>query len=176
MMKKRLVILSDLWGAKKNDWLVYYLEKLAPNFDIIYYDCCELGAVKTTDFKEEELHIQFITHGIDIAVEKLIKLEPDEIDILAFSIGGTIAWKAALKGLAVKKMYAVSSTRLRYEFDKPSCDIKLIYGRNDSFIPSLEWLKKMNISYDIINDVGHELYCENSFSLVVCDEIKCKCP
>ena len=53
--------------------------------------------------------------GIEIAVQTLLNKEKGEIKILAFSVGGTIAWKAALKGLKVSDLVAVSSNRLRYE-------------------------------------------------------------
>jgi len=97
-----------------------------------------------------------------------------QVDVLAFSIGGTITWKAALKGLRVKSMYAVSATRLRYELNKPTCDINLIYGEEDFFKPSIGWFEKMNLSYSILNNVGHDLYSHKCFSLEVCNEIKQK--
>ena len=174
-MKKRLLILSDLWGAKKSDWITNYFNLLEADFDITYYDCCELGAVDKTVMTEEALHVQFINHGITTAVEKLLKLELEEVNVLAFSIGGAIAWKAALNGLIVKNLYAISATRLRYELDKPNCEINLIYGEHDSFKPSSEWYEKMNLSYNILNDVGHDLYSKKRFSIDICDEIMRKC-
>jgi len=170
-MKKRLVILSDLWGDVNNEWLHYYINTLAQKFDIEYYNCYVLAEVNTIDFKKEELHKQFVNHGITTAVEKLIALELDELDVLAFSIGGTIAWKAALKGLKVKSIFAVSATRLRYELNKPTCEINLIYGEQDPFKPSIEWLEKMNLSYEVLKNVGHDLYSQKRFSVDICDEI-----
>lgn len=173
-MKKRLIILSDIWGDVNNGWLHYYIEPLKQKFDIVYYDCCELGDVNTTDLRKEQLHAQFVKHGITTAVEKLVALEPGEIDVLAFSIGGTIAWKAALKGLKVNSMFAVSATRLRYELSKPTCEINLVYGDEDSFKPSSQWFEKMNVNYNLLKDVGHDLYSQEHFSVGICDEIKRK--
>ncbi|NQY30165.1 MAG: alpha/beta hydrolase [Flavobacteriaceae bacterium] len=174
-MKKRLLILSDLWGAKKSDWITNYFNLLEVDFDITYYDCCELGAVDKTVMTEEALHVQFINHGITTAVEKLLKLELEEVNVLAFSIGGAIAWKAALNGLIVKNLYAISATRLRYEVEQPVCDIKLCYGADDFFIPSIEWFDKMTLQYNIIDGVGHDLYFKKCFSISICDEITRKC-
>jgi len=171
-MKKRLIILSDLWGYSKNDWINFYFSSLETDFDITYYDCCELGAVDKTVFIEEELHTQFINHGINTAVEKLIAIEPNEIDVLAFSIGGTIAWKAALKGLRINKIFAISTTRLRHELNKPSCEINLIYGELDPFKPTREWFEKMNLDCNIIKSFGHEVYRDNSNIASLCAEIK----
>jgi len=169
--EKRLIILSDLWGDLKNDWVNYYFNSLKLDFDITYYDCCELGAVDKTVFIEEELHSQLINHGINTAIEKLITLEPDEIDVLAFSIGGTIAWKAALKGLRVSDLYAISATRLRHELRKPSCEINLIYGEKDPFKPCGEWFEKMNLNYNTIKGIGHEVYRDNKNVSKLCAEI-----
>jgi len=174
-MKKRLLILSDLWGDSKGDWVDLYFNSLKTDFDITYYNCCDLGDIDVTNYKKEDLHKQFINHGINTAVEKLIALEPNEIDILAFSIGGTIAWKAALIGLNVNCMYTVSATRLRYELDKPNCEIKLIYGEQDLFKPSAKWFKEMNIGYTTIHDHGHELYEINKIALDLCNQIKNYC-
>ena len=138
-MKPRLIILSDLWGTEKSNWINYYLNALSPEFDIKYYDCCEIGNVDTTSLKEGVIHSQFIDHGIDLAVEKLIQLEDGKVDILAFSIGGIIAWKAGLKGLNINNFYAISSTRLRYESEKPSYAIKLYFGEKDLFKPDTNW-------------------------------------
>jgi len=173
-MKKRLIILSDLWGASKNDWIDYYFNSLESNFDITYYDCCELGAVDKTIVVKEELHEQFVNYGITTAVKKLIALEPNEIDVLAFSIGGTIAWKAALRGLKINKMYAISATRLRHELNKPACEINLIYGEYDPFKPSIKWFKKMGVDYSIIKSFGHETYRDSKNVFSFCAEINKK--
>lgn len=171
-MKKRLIILSDLWGDSNSDWIDCYFNSLETVFDITYYDCCELGAVDKTLMVKEELHKQFINHGINTAVEKLIALEPNEIDILAFSIGGTIAWKAALRGLKINKMFVISATRLRNELSKPVCEINLVYGENDSFKPNIEWFEKMNLGYNIIKGFGHEVYSDSKYIASLCAEIK----
>ncbi len=171
-MKRRLIILSDLWGDLKNEWIDYYFNSLESDFDITYYDCCELGAVDKAIMVKEELHEQFVNYGITTAVKKIIVLEPNEIDVLAFSIGGTIAWKAALKGLKVNKMFAISATRLRHELCKPACKINLIYGEHDFFKPSIEWFKKMDIDCSIIKGSSHEVYRNNKKIASLCAEIK----
>jgi len=171
-MKKRLIILSDLWGDIKNDWIANYFNSLDAYFKITYYDCCELGNVDKNVESEEKIHSQFINNGINIAVEKLLKLELEEVDVLAFSIGGTIAWKGALNGLKINNLYAISATRLRYETEFPACNIKLSYGADDSFIPSFEWFNKMKLQFNIINGVGHEIYSDNKYTPGLCTEIK----
>ncbi len=169
-MKSRLILLSDLWGKTKADWIQYYHELLDPVFDLQYYDCCELGGIDITNLKEETIHSRFVEDGITMAVERLLELEKGKVNILAFSIGGTIAWKAGLEGLKIEHLQAISSTRLRYETSKPNCSIKLRYGSKDPFIPGQEWFEKMELAYEIIQDGDHLIYTGREFARKVCSE------
>ena len=171
--KPRLIILSDLWGTAANDWVSYYTE-LLHDFDIQYYDCRELGNVDILTQNQESIHQQFVSSGIDAAVEKLLVLERVEVNILAFSIGGIIAWKAGLIGLKINSFYAVSSTRLRYEISKPSGRLKLFYGEEDSFQPSMEWFEMVGIEYEVLKNKGHKMYAEKYFAIQLCMEINCR--
>jgi pimeloyl-ACP methyl ester carboxylesterase len=170
-MKPRLIILSDLWGKEKSDWVSGYVELLNDKFEIQYYDCCDLGEIDKTNYTEENLHSQFVNGGIEKAVESLLKAEKNQIDVLAFSIGGTIAWKATLKGLNVRNLLAVSSTRLRYENEIPNGAIKLYYGENDSNTPSNNWFEKHSIDFEIIKNKEHSFYAEKDFATSICKEI-----
>ncbi|TRX35353.1 alpha/beta hydrolase [Flavobacterium sp. ZT3R18] len=170
-MKPRLIILSDLWGKEKSDWVSNYVSLLKDKFEIQYHDCCELGAIDKTNYTEENLHSQFVNGGIETAVVHLLKAEKNQIDILAFSIGGTIAWKAALKGMNVRSLFAVSSTRLRYENEIPNGTIKLYYGENDSNKPDVNWFAKHSIDFEIIKNKEHDFYTEKDFATSICEEI-----
>ncbi|GGX31361.1 hypothetical protein [Aquimarina muelleri] len=176
MAKQKLLILSDLWGLKKSDWLPYYTDILNEKFEIQYYDCCTLGKLNTSKYTEEALHQQFVNGGIELAVQNLIDKETEIVHILAFSIGGTIAWQSMLKGLKVASLYAVSATRLRYETNKPDGDIKLYFGETDTYAPNKEWLSKMNNIAVIKNKKGHSLYTEPEFarelSTLICETIQ----
>lgn len=170
-MKPRLIILSDLWGKEKSNWVTGYVELLEDKFEIQYYDCCELGGIDKTNYTEESLHSQFINGGIEKAAENLLKAEKNQIDILAFSIGGIISWKAALKGLNVRSLFAVSSTRLRYEVEIPNGTIKLYYGENDNNKPNNDWFEKDSIVFEIIKNKEHDFYTEKECTVSICNEI-----
>ena len=170
-MKPRLIILSDLWGKEKSDWVSNYVSLLKDKFETQYYDCCELGEIDKTNYTEENLHSQFVNGGIEKAVEHLLKAEKNQIDVLAFSIGGTIAWKAALRELNVRNLFAVSSTRLRYEDKIPNGAIKLYYGENDSNAPSENWFEKHALDFEIIKNKEHNFYTEKEFAISICNEI-----
>ncbi|MGQ7945502.1 alpha/beta hydrolase [Flavobacterium sp. WC2509] len=170
MKKPRLIILSDLWGKEKSGWVSDY-ELLKDKFEIQYYDCCELGEIDKTNYSEENLHNQFINSGIEKAVENLLKKEKNPIYILAFSIGGTIAWKATLKGLKVRSLFAVSSTRLRFENEVPNCEIKLYFGENDNNAPNENWFENYSINFEILKNKEHHFYTEKEFSNSICIEI-----
>lgn len=163
-MKKRLIILSDLWGREKSEWLINYTQILKTHFDIKYYDCCELGKIDKSDYTERKLHEQFINGGIERAVKTLIEIEKEKINILAFSIGGAIAWKYGVKSNKIDSLICISSTRLRYETIKPKGKITLYFAHNDAYKPQKEWLDSMLLQYDILKDKEHSFYREREFA------------
>ncbi|OCW95220.1 hypothetical protein A9168_03525 [Macellibacteroides sp. HH-ZS] len=176
--KRRLVVLSDLWGWEKADWLTDYLDELQFEYDITCYDSCCLGNVSTTDSNEATLHAQFMGGGLETAVSHLLELEGAiashdnrPVDVLAFSIGGTIAWKACLTGFEVHRMFALSSTRLRCETVLPAAGIHLYYGETDPYKPDEVWMRQMNLTCRIFPETGHLLYRESIFASKVCLDI-----
>lgn len=168
--KDRLIILSDLWGKQRSDWVKYYTEPLNQQFDVQYYDCCELGSVDTSNYTEEALHHEFVQYGIDRAVARLTELEKGPVHILAFSVGGTIAWKFGLMTGNIQSLHAVSSTRLRYEDQKPDGHVKLYFGASDPFRPSEDWFNELSIEVQIISGQNHELYTNSQFASALIDK------
>lgn len=170
-MKPRLIILSDLWGKGKSHWIEGYVKLLVDKFDIHYYDCCDLGEVDSVNCDEKNLHNQFVNGGIERAVDALLIKEKKAVTVLAFSIGGTIAWKAALKGLNIETLVAISSTRLRYEAQVPNCKLKLYFGEEDNYKPDGNWFKNCQILPEINKNKGHLMYLEKDFIHLVCNAI-----
>lgn len=170
-MKPRLLLLSDLWGQQRSTWLSLYTDLLETSFDLQYYDCCVLAGLDMRDYTQEALHRQFVEGGIDRAVDVLLKKEIAPLQILAFSVGGTIAWKANLKGLPVQKLYAISATRLRYETKRPNSNICLYFGAEDLYRPDQTWLENMNLTYQIITQKGHSIYKEPAIAKMICTKI-----
>ena len=166
----RLIILSDLWGSAKPDWLSLYTDALKLVFNIEFYDSCQLAEVDTSDLTEENLHRQFIDGGIERAVQNLLALEKSEVHILAFSIGGTIAWKYGLHSGLIQSLTCVSSTRLRYETQKPSGCIKVYFGEEDTYRPADQWLQSMTDEFTILPKKTHTLYQEQTFSSMLCNQ------
>ncbi len=170
-MKKQLLILSDLWGAKKATYLPQYTSLLQPKYDLQFVDCCQLGEIDTSNYTQDNLHQQFINGGIDLAVNNLIKNYQQKVDVLAFSIGGTIAWKANLAGLKVRNSYAISATRLRYETKKPDSQISLFYGKLDAYRPNEKWFAELKITnYSIFENEGHEIYQKPKVIQQICNQ------
>ncbi|WP_026449949.1 alpha/beta hydrolase [Aequorivita capsosiphonis] len=171
-MKSKLIILTDLWGLADSSWLDQYKVLLEPHFELKIYDSCKLAGIESTALNEKQIHAHFINYGIKTAVENLVKLEKAPVHILAFSIGGTIAWKAGLNGLNIINLYALSSTRLRYETEKPDCKIHLLFGEKDTFSPKEEWIASLNLELEIIKDGAHEVYKNEKISIQVSEQIK----
>lgn len=171
-MKYRLIILSDLWGVIDASWVSMYVDKLSEGFEVKLYSSCELAEISEKNLSEEERHHFFVNGGIEKAVKNLMALEKEQLIVLAFSIGGTIGWKACLKDLNVKKLYAISSTRLRYETEKPKAEAILYFGEEDNYKPNNNWFEKMKVDYRIIPKKVHEMYKEEEFAERLCLQIK----
>lgn len=169
--KPRLILLSDLWGKEKSDWLTQYTTLLEKHFDVHYYDSCELAAVDKSNYTEEQLHTQFLNGGIDKAVEALLQKEKEAIYIIGFSIGGTIAWKASFLDLNVSTLFTVSSTRLRYETQKPSETITLFFGEDDHYKPNFQWFEKMQLKEHLFKNEAHEFYQKKEIAAIICQEM-----
>ncbi|WP_281612606.1 hypothetical protein [Flammeovirga sp. SubArs3] len=171
-MKNKLIIISDLWGSQKAQWLTNYTKILETNFDITFYDCCEIGKVDISNYSQESLHHQFIEGAIDEAVDYLVQNERNLVDILAFSIGGVIAWNYGLRTNNIKSLTCISSTRLRKETKRPKGRIKLLFGENDEFKPNHEWINKMELECEIIKDKNHLMYTETELGEVFSLSVK----
>lgn len=153
---KDLIIITDMQG--NNDWILPYVYSFSQRFNVILYDSLELASIDTTDISDEAIHKQFVNGGVELAVKNLIDKTQKAYIVLGFSIGGLIAWKAALQNLKILHLLAISSTRLRFEHQKPSCRLHLFYGENDAYKPKEDWSKKLNISFEMIPNQGHEVY------------------
>lgn len=171
-MKLKLLIISDLWGFDNSLWINNYAKLLESDFELLFYDACELAEIDTTNLTEKEIHSKFINGGITNAVAKLMSLENEKINVLGFSVGGTIAWKAALNGLNITNLYAISSTRLREESEKPNCKINLVFGEHDQYSPDSNWAKNLNLKLDIIKNGEHEIYKNKKVIKYLCNQIK----
>lgn len=171
MIKPRLLILSDLFGGESSDWVNQYIKILQSKFEIQYYDVLELGGVDSVDSDENTIHNQFLNGGIDKAVKALQDKESEGVRVLGFSIGGTIAWKAALEGLKVLELIAVSSTRLRFETQAPNSKIKLYFGEKDLNKPDSQWFLDLKISNQIFENEKHQLYLDKKNILLICNAI-----
>lgn len=169
MTKPSLIILSDLWGADKSEWLLHYTRKLEAYFDITFHDSYVLAGFKAGENLQEIRHHHFVNGGVEKAVENILLLEKQPIIVLGFSVGGTIAWKAALGGLCVTHLFAVSSTRLRYEKNKPATEINLFYGAADEFKPNADWFATMHVKYFEYPKEPHEMYRKLDIAGRICD-------
>lgn len=173
-MTEKLVILSDMWGVKKGLWITSYFGYLQQYYDIEFFDCQQLAGINELVGSKENLHNAFVNGGIETAVAHLHKKVTEDSHILAFSTGGTIAYKAALQGLPVKSLNLVSATRIRLENDKPNCEVNLLYGGNDEFAPNQDWAEQMDIEIDYISNFGHEMYTDEKIIDLVCGQLLSK--
>ncbi|NNJ88018.1 MAG: hypothetical protein HKP53_01330 [Eudoraea sp.] len=167
-MAEKLVILSDMWGSKKGLWITSYLGYLQQYFDIKFHDTQQLAGVDIVVCTPENLYEAFQNGGRETAVAQLLNKESEPCHYLTFCAGGTVAWNAALQGLPMKSLYAVSPIDLSLDAPKPDCPVRLLYGENDNAIPSVEWATSKEVSLEVLPHYGHELYSDEQIVQKVC--------
>lgn len=167
----RLIILSDIFGQENLTWLDSYVNALKSKFEIQFYDCTELARITIASPEEKFIHQQFVYDGMEKAVERLLLSEKSRVYVLGFSIGGTIAWRAGLRGLNILSLTAISSARLRIEHEKPTTNISLYYGENDANKPAEHWFNKLSIRPTILKNKGHSFYRDIAFAKTITDSI-----
>lgn len=170
-MAERLVILSDLWGAKKGLWIASYLGYLQQYFDIVYYDTSQLADLETGMLKPEDLNDAFDKGGLKRAVRALMAKETTPSHYLTFCAGGTVVWNAARKGLPVRSLYAVSPLYLHRETEAPDCQVTLVYGEYMDRRPSRDWALKLGAPMEVIPRFGKTMYSDEKIIQKVCRDL-----
>ena len=160
IMAERLIVLSDMWGARKGIWANSYLVYLQQYFDVTYYDCQHLTKIDLNVDSKEQLLEGFLQGGIANAVAQLMQNEKEPCHYVGFGIGGTIAWQANLQGLPMKSLYMAAAPFMGEERDKPVNPITMVYGELDANIPSREWFDELQVDPVIIRGYGHALYTQ----------------
>ena len=167
-MAERLIIVSDMWGAKKGLWITSYLGYLQQYYDITFYDSQQLANIDLKINTEENVHAAFVEGGIETAAAHLLMRETEPAHYLAFSTGGTIVWQAALKELPVKSIFNISSTRISMAEKAPETSISLVYGGNDKNRPTQKWADAMGLELEVLPNFGHTLYSDEKIIRKVC--------
>ena len=167
-MAERLVVVSDMWGSKKGLWITSYLGYLQQYFNIVFYDSRDLAQIDKTKGSSEELYNAFVDGGMELAVSQLLAKENEKSHYLTFCAGGTIAWFAALKGLPIKSLYAISPINLQQIDEAPSCPVTLLFGELQEDRPSTEWAIKTKSIMEVIPNFGNEMYSDEKIIKKVC--------
>jgi hypothetical protein len=170
-MAERLVVLSDMWGAKKGLWITSYLGYLQQYFEIVYYDSQELANLEVTVRTPENVCKAFVEGGYSTAIAHLLSRETQPSHYLTFCAGGTIAWSAALQGLPMKSLYAVSPLWLHRYANSPEAPAKLLFGEYQENKPAQAWAQQLGVDMEVMPNFGRELYSDEKIIGKICLEL-----
>ncbi len=171
MILPKLLILSDLHGLDAAYWLSEYVNRLSNYCELLIYDSNILAETPKEIQSVHDVHLKFVNGGIEKAAQNLMKKNAELNNILGFSIGGCIAWKAALLGLKVNNLFAISSTRIRYETRKPISNCHLFFGGGDNYRPSKEWCDTMELQPSILYNENHNFYMKFNYAQYISEFI-----
>lgn len=170
-MKRKLWILSDINTKSNEKWINNYINLLNTDFDVSYFNIRDLADIPLDKADIEAVHQDFLAFGIDKTVSYLLTQNTTPDILLGFSLGGTIAWKYALKK-NISYLFAISSTRLRYENQVPNSEIYLELGELDVYKPRIDWFKNKTFNYNIRANSEHEFYKETGYIQELTKKIK----
>jgi len=171
MEKPILNFISDLHGLQNAEWMEYYYSSLEPYFTMRMIDSLLLAGIERHVFSEKEIHRAFLSGGLDTAANRLRVDFPEKAWVLAFSIGGTIAWKAALSGWNYHRNFTISSTRIRLEEQVPQNIPILVFGNQDPNAPALSWFEEHRLQCHWIAGGDHEFYKEPVHAAYICEQL-----
>ncbi len=167
-MAEKLTIISDMWGSKQGLWITSYLGYLQQYYSIEYYDSKQLANIDLMVNTRSNIEKAFLDGGIQRAADHLVSRSKESAHYLAFGVGGSIAWQAALKGLPAKSLYLVSSSFLHREKDRPSVPITVLCGGRDENILCEKWGEEMGVRMETIKKFGHSLYSDEIVIQKIC--------
>lgn len=173
-MGTKLLIISDMWGAKGGHWITSYLGYLQQYYDISFYDSQQLANLDLTVGSEDNIMDAFFNGGIDRAVTHLMAKEQEPAHILGFGVGATIAWKAGLSGMPMESLYAISPTRIQLEEQKPQCGHNILFGEYDLSKPTYEWADRMCAELEIFPNFGRKLYTDEKIIQKISQDLLAK--
>lgn len=169
----QLIVVSDIHGWEGSNWHHRIKDLWEKKFDVNFLDSLELASLEKEKNREKEhIHQKFLNGGIDKAADKLISHTNKAAIVLGFSIGGLIAWKAAVRSNCFQHLIAISSTRLRFETQKPKLDLDLYFGENDPYKPDEVWFRTMKTSPHIIPNEGHDFYTLPNFLEILTERLQ----
>lgn len=170
-MAERLVVLSDMWGSRQGLWITSYLGYLQQYFEIVYYDSQELAGLDLPVKTRENLCEALAEGGYETAVSHLLSKEKTPSHYLTFCAGGSIAWRAALKGLPIKSLYAISPLWLDQETRRPECPVTLMYGERHLERPDRIWSETLGVPTFVEPNFGRDLYTDEKIIGKICLQI-----
>ena len=160
-----------MWGAKRGLWITSYLGYLQQYFEIVYYDSQELADIDVPIRTEENVCNAFVQGGYKTAVTQLLSRESEPSHYLTFCAGGTIAWRAALMGLPMKSLYAISPLWMHRQDQQPDAEVKLLFGEFQEHRPSPQWAAELGIPMEVVPKFGRTLYSDEKIIRKVCLEL-----
>lgn len=170
-MRQNIWILSDIDTKANDKWIKEYQNCLSLAFNVKYFNIRELAGIAIDTEDIEAVHRDFIDFGIAKALKYLHSKEDTPDCILGFSLGGTIAWRYALE-TKLSHLFAISSTRLRYETQVPHTAIYLKFGALDPYKPTQEWFADKGLTHRLQAHAGHTFYKEETYIQELVKKIK----
>ncbi|HZW46197.1 MAG TPA: alpha/beta hydrolase [Microvirga sp.] len=117
----------------------------------------------------EELYRRLLQGGFDAAAAKVLQRFADAEVALGYSSGGAVLWKSVLRGLRLKRLVCISSTRLKDE-DPRALPIPAltVFGESDASRPPASWGEGSELKRLLLPDAEHAFYTKEDENWLTC--------
>jgi dienelactone hydrolase len=122
--------------------------------------CFSLGDLSgRPDLTGTDLHTHlFEANGLETVLERLCGLDGRGLVGIGYSAGGTALWRAVARGLVLRALICVSSTRLRFETAPSPIPTYTFWGERDENRPSDDWCQHVPTASKVYPDQEHGFY------------------
>jgi len=163
----KCIVVTDIHGLPTEE--ACFLSGLGPSVTIQRIGLADLLGVH---LRGEELYRHLVENGgFDKAVTRTLELFGAADIGLGYSSGGAVLWKSVLRGLPLKRLVCISSTRLR---DETSNAMRIptlaVFGDQDNARPPVSWGSGGVLEVVLLPQAEHAFYCTRDANWMKCRE------
>jgi len=117
----------------------------------------------------EDLYRRLLQGGFEAAAAKVLERFAQAEIGLGYSSGGAVLWRSVLRGLRLRRLVCISSTRLREE-DPRAIPIPAltVFGESDASRPPASWGEGSELKRLLLRGAEHDFYVKKDANWLTC--------
>jgi len=160
----KCIVLTDINGLPSQE--TCFLSDQGSGLSVERIGLAELLGVP---YRCEELYRYLVEGGFDGAATKVLDCFGNAEIGVGYSSGGAVLWKSVLRGLRLKRLVCISSTRLRDEEPKAMpIPTLVVFGDRDASRPPASWGQGSGLELLLLPQAEHVFYASKDANWMRC--------